>query len=286
MRSRYLRLFLFLIMNKEALFEYIQAKRSYLSVGLDSDPDKIPSHLLKHQDPVFEFNKQIIDATNKYCVAYKINTAFYEAQGAKGWDTLEKTCKYIPEDIFTIADAKRGDIGNTSRQYALAFFQHLDFDAITVAPYMGKDSVEPFMGFNNKWVILLALTSNAGSGDFQFITEEGTSRKLYEIVLEKSKEWSNSGQMMYVVGATQASAIKKIRRIVPDHFLLIPGVGAQGGSLQEVSQSGLNDQCGLLVNASRSIIYASNDKGFAQMAAKEAESLQKEMSILLDQYVQ
>ena len=242
--------------------------------------------LLKLQDPVFEFNKQIIDATNKYCVAYKINTAFYEAQGAKGWDTLEKTRKYIPENIFTIADAKRGDIGNTSRQYALAFFQHLDFDAITVAPYMGKDSVEPFLGFDNKWVILLALTSNAGSGDFQFITEEGTSRKLYEIVLEKSQQWSNTDQLMYVVGATQASALKEIRQLVPDHFLLIPGVGAQGGSLQEVSQNGLNDHCGLLVNASRSVIYASDDKDFAQMAAKEAENLQKEMSILLDQYVQ
>jgi len=272
-------------MNKEELFHNIQTKRSYLCVGLDSDPGKIPSHLLKHRDPVFEFNKQIIDATYKYCVAYKINTAFYEAHGAKGWDTLEKTWKYIPKDIFTIADAKRGDIGNTSRQYALAFFQHLDFDAITVAPYMGQDSVVPFLDFDNKWVILLALTSNAGSEDFQFITEDGSSRKLFEIVLEKSKQWSNSGQMMYVVGATRASALKEIRRIVPDHFLLIPGVGAQGGSLQEVSRNGLNDQCGLLVNASRSIIYASNDKDFAQMAAKEAEGLQAEMSTLLNQYM-
>ena len=280
-----MRLFLFLNMNKETLFKNIQAKRSYLCVGLDSDPDKIPSHLLKYQDPVFEFNKEIIDATNKYCIAYKINTAFYEAHGAMGWETLEKTRKYIPEDIFTIADAKRGDIGNTSKQYALAFFQHLDFDAITVAPYMGKDSVVPFLGFENKWVILLALTSNAGSEDFQFITEEGSSRKLFEIVLEKSQQWSNAGQMMYVVGATQASALKEIRRIVPDHFLLIPGVGAQGGSLQEVSRNGLNDQCGLLVNASRSIIYASTDKEFAQMAAKEAKVLQSEMNTLLDQYL-
>jgi len=280
-----LRLFLFLNMNKELLFKNIQTKKSYLCVGLDSDRSKIPSHLLKYKDPVFEFNKEIIDATNKYCVAYKINTAFYEAHGAKGWDTLEKTHKYIPEDIFTIADAKRGDIGNTSKQYALAFFQHLDFDAITVTPYMGKDSVVPFLGFENKWVILLALTSNAGSEDFQFITEEGSSRKLFEIVLEKSQQWSNSGQMMYVVGATQASELKKIRRIVPDHFLLIPGVGTQGGSLQEVSRNGLNDQCGLLVNASRSIIYASTDKEFARTAAKEAEVLQSEMSILLDQYL-
>lgn len=272
-------------MNKEELFKNIQTKRSYLCVGLDSDPVKIPSHLLKYKDPVFEFNKEIIDATNKYCVAYKINTAFYEAHGAKGWDTLEKTRKYIPEDIFTIADAKRGDIGNTSKQYALAFFQHLDFDAITVTPYMGKDSVVPFLGFENKWVILLVLTSNAGSEDFQFITEEGSSRKLFEIVLEKSQQWSNSGQMMYVVGATQASALKEIRRIVPDHFLLIPGIGAQGGSLQEISRNGLNDQCGLLVNASRSIIYASTDKEFARTAAKEAEVLQSEMSILLDQYL-
>lgn len=270
-------------MNRTTLFEHIKNKKSYLCVGLDTDPDKIPAHLLKEKDPVFEFNKQIIDATHEYCVAYKPNIAFYEALGVKGWESLQKTIDYIPDDIFTIADAKRGDIGNTSTLYARAFFQELNVDAITVAPYMGRDSVVPFLEFNEKWVILLAHTSNPGSADFQLI-ESADGRKLYEQVVLTSQQWGTADNMMYVVGATQAQRIASIRALVPDHFFLVPGIGAQGGDLQKVSEAGMNKQCGLLVNAARSIIYASNDTGFANAARAEAQNLAREMERLLDKY--
>jgi len=255
-------------------------------VGLDTDIQKIPTHLLKTDDPIFEFNKQIIDATADYCVSYKPNIAFYEALGPKGWESLQKTVEYIPESHFTIADAKRGDIGNTSGLYARAFFDKsssgLDFDSITVAPYMGSDSVTPFLAFEGKWVILLALTSNPGSADFQRLDVEGTT--LYENVLRTSQTWAGAERMMYVAGATQASDFEKIRTIIPDHFLLVPGVGAQGGNLEEVSKFGMNKSCGLLVNASRSIIYASNGADFAEKAKQEAQTLQQEMAVYLDKY--
>lgn len=275
-------------MNKQELFAQIVAKKSFLCVGLDTDLTKIPKHLLELEDPQFEFNKLIIDATAEFAVAYKPNLAFYECYGAKGWESLEKTALYIQEnypDIFLIADAKRGDIGNTSTMYAQAFLQNLPFDAITVAPYMGEDSVAPFLQFPGKWAIILALTSNKGAFDFQMLPISGKSLDhpplLHEELLQKSKGWGTSDNIMYVIGATQASYLKKIREIVPDHFLLIPGVGAQGGSLQEVARYGLNDQCCLLVNNSRAIIFSSNDADFAEVAGQKAAEMQAEMAQIL-----
>lgn len=271
-------------MNKQELFSQIRKKKSYLCVGLDTDIQKIPSHLLNEKDPVFEFNKQIIDATYRHCVAYKPNLAFYESLGPKGWESLQRTLEYIPEDIFTIADAKRGDIGNTSGLYARAFFGNMNFDSVTVAPYMGEDSVKPFLDFEDKWVILLALTSNPGSKNFQMLkTEDG--EELFVKVLEESKKWGNDSNMMYVVGATQAEMFRKIRKHIPDHFLLVPGVGAQGGDLKAVSQAGMNKQCGLLVNASRSIIYASAGEDFVVKAEQEAQKLQNEMEEYLTRFL-
>jgi orotidine-5'-phosphate decarboxylase len=267
-------------MTRQELFSEIKSKSSYLCVGLDTDIEKIPKHLLKYADPVFEFNKQIIDATKKYAVAYKPNVAFYESLGAKGWESLKKTVEYIPENIFTIADAKRGDIGNTSTLYARAFFQEMNFDSITVAPYMGEDSVKPFLQFKDKWVILLVHTSNPGSEDFQLLqTQDG--KFLYEEVIFASQRWATPDQIMYVVGATRADKMDNIRRLAPEHFFLVPGVGAQGGSLGDVSQNGLNSQCGLLVNSSRSIIYASAGEDFAEKANLESAQIQKEMASLL-----
>ena len=273
-------------MTKENLFEEIIQKKSYLCIGLDTDIDKIPKHLLQTEDPIFEFNRQIIDATHEYCVAYKPNIAFYESLGPKGWESLKKTLDYIPKSCFTIADAKRGDIGNTSRMYAKAFFEQLNFDSITVAPYMGSDSVLPFLEFKEKWVILLALTSNEGGLDFQNLKLEGREgERLFEKVLSTSKEWGSSDNMMYVVGATRTEMLGEIRKVVPDHFLLVPGVGAQGGDLHAVSRFGMNKQCGLLINSSRAIIYASNDESFAEKAGKEASNIQKEMSECLEKYL-
>lgn len=271
-------------MTKEELIVQIQKKSSFLCVGLDTDINKIPAHLKQSQDPIFEFNKQIIDHTAEYAVAYKPNIAFYEALGPKGWESLQKTLDYIPKDIFTIADAKRGDIGNTSGLYAKAFFETMDFDSITVAPYMGVDSVKPFLEFENKWVILLALTSNEGSQDFQLIKSE-KGRPYFQEVLEKSQTWGSSENMMYVVGATRGEKIAEVRQIVPDHFFLVPGVGAQGGSLSEVAKYGMNQDCGLLVNSSRGIIYASSEEDFAKQAGQEAKKLQQEMDSLLQQYM-
>ena len=271
-------------MNKQQIVEQIKKKESYLCVGLDPDMEKIPKHLLTAEDPVFEFNKQIIDATHPYCVAYKPNLAFYEALGTKGWESLQKTLDYIPNDIFTIADAKRGDIGNTSALYAKAFFEQMNFDSLTVAPYMGEDSVKPFLKFKDKWVILLAHTSNPGSADFQLIESKVTERKLYEEVILKSQEWGSPEKLMYVVGATQAEKFKFIRDLAPDYFFLVPGVGAQGGDLQMVSEHGLTSEGGLLVNSSRAIIYASAEKNFGVAAGKEAMSVQKEMSEYLSRY--
>jgi orotidine-5'-phosphate decarboxylase len=271
-------------MNKKELSAHILQKNSFLCVGLDPSIDKIPSHLMKEEDPIFAFNREIIDSTEPYAVAYKPNVAFYEALGSKGWEALEKTLAYIPDGIFTIADAKRGDIGNTSTLYAKAFFENLSADAVTVAPYMGKDSVTPFLAFPDKWVILLALTSNEGSFDFQLF-ENAQGSALYKEVLEKSQQWGTLDNLMYVVGATRGEKIAEIRKIVPDHFLLVPGVGAQGGNLEEVAKYGMNSAVGLLVNSSRGIIYASSGKDFAQSAAKEAEKLQLEMKQLLDTYL-
>ncbi|MCK3685522.1 orotidine-5'-phosphate decarboxylase [Maribellus sp. YY47] len=273
-------------MNQEQLFEQIQKKRSFLCVGLDTDIQKIPQHLLETSDPMFSFNKEIIDATAEFTVAYKPNLAFYESMGSKGMMTLEKTVSYIKQKypkIFMIADAKRGDIGNTSSLYARAFFGKQNFDAVTVAPYMGEDSVKPFMTYPGKWVILLALTSNKGAFDFQFIEDKETGDKLFETVLKKSQEWGTDESLMYVVGATKAEKLKEIREIVPNHFLLVPGVGAQGGSLQEVAHNGLNSKCGLLVNSSRGIIYASNDVDFAEKARDAARQVQQEMEVLLQE---
>jgi len=270
-------------MNYNQLFNLIKKKKSFLCVGLDSDIEKIPAFLMNSGDPVFEFNKKIIDATIDFSVAYKPNLAFYESRGVDGLKSLQKTIDYLNgfgDEIFTIADAKRGDIGNTSRQYAKAFFEVFDFDALTVAPYMGKDSVTPFLEFENKWVILLALTSNQGAADFQYF-ENKDSVKLFREVLRKSQEWSTKENMMYVVGATKAEALTEIRKIVPDHFLLVPGVGAQGGSLEEVARFGMNDKCGLLVNSSRGIIFASNGDDFAEKAGEKALELQKQMEKLL-----
>lgn len=267
-------------MTREELFEQIKIKKSFLCVGLDSDPLKIPAFLNDFDDPVFEFNKRIIDATKDYCVAYKPNIAFYEAQGTKGWESLQKTLDYIPDNIFTISDAKRGDIGNTSNLYARAFFESMDFDSVTVAPYMGKDSVEPFLQYENKWVILLALTSNIGGLDFQTKRLQN-GEFLFERVLRKSLEWGNEDNLMYVVGATRAELLTKIRAIVPNSFLLIPGVGAQGGSLSDVAEFGMNDSCGLLVNSSRGIIFASQGEDFAEAAKTESMKIQSEMEALL-----
>lgn len=270
-------------MTKQELVTRIEKKKSLLCVGLDSDINKIPGHLLDAEDPVFEFNKAIIEATHQYAVAYKPNTAFYESRGLEGWKSLEKTIHYLNEnhpDIFTIADAKRGDIGNTSKMYAEAFLKHLNFDSVTVAPYMGSDSVEPFLSIENKWVILLALTSNQGAFDLQF-SELKEDKRLFEKVLEVSKQWGNDQNMMYVVGATKASALADIRKIIPNHFLLVPGVGAQGGSLEEVIKYGLCKDYGLLINSSRGIIFASQGEDFAAIAGAKAEELQKQMSILM-----
>lgn len=270
-------------MNKEQLFEQIKQKKSFLCIGLDPVIDKLPKHLLKYADPILEFNKQIIDATDDLCVAYKPNTAFYESYGVKGWQTLTDTWKHIPKNVFTIADAKRGDIGNTSAMYAEAFFNEkssgMSFDSITVAPYMGKDSVSPFLNFENKWVILLALTSNEGSQDFQ--VKQSGDDQLFEQVIKTSSKWASADKMMYVVGATKAEAFENIRRLAPEHFLLVPGVGAQGGSLAAVCKYGLNKQCGLLVNSARSIIYAGNGLDFAEKAREEALVLQQEMEKIL-----
>jgi len=270
-------------MTKQEIFEQIKKKNSFLCVGLDTDINKIPSHLKNSSDPLFDFNKYIIDATADYCVAYKPNSAFYEAHGSKGWESMQKTFEYIPKDFFKIADAKRGDIGNTSGLYARAFFEEMNADAITVAPYMGNDSVVPFLSYENKWVILLALTSNPGADDFQKIDING--EKYFEKVIKKSLEWANSERMMYVVGATQAETLKEIRKLIPDHFLLVPGVGSQGGDLQKVAMFGMNKQVGLLVNASRSIIYASSEKDFASKAAEEAKNIQIEMKDCMEKYL-
>lgn len=270
-------------MTKQQLFEQIKLKRSFLCVGLDPDLDKIPKHLLRYRNPTLEFNKQIIEATADVCVAYKPNTAFYECLGLPGWEALIETFKLIPDEIFTIADAKRGDIGNTSAKYAQTFFgggaSSMDFDAVTVAPYMGSDSVLPFLNFKNKWAILLALTSNDGHRDFQL--QEFGEKKLFKQVLETSLTWGSDEQLMYVVGATRGKLFEEVRKIIPNHFLLVPGVGAQGGNLQEVCEYGLNEQCGLLVNSSRGIIYASNGEDFAEKAREAALEIQEEMSQIL-----
>ncbi|MGL5786792.1 MAG: orotidine-5'-phosphate decarboxylase [Bacteroidales bacterium] len=270
-------------MTKQQLFENIQKKGSFLCVGLDTDIKKIPQHLLNEEDPIFAFNKAIIDATADLCVAYKPNLAFYESLGVQGWIAFEKTVRYIKEnypDQFIIADAKRGDIGNTSEMYARSFFDHLDIDSVTVAPYMGEDSVKPFLIYPEKWVIVLALTSNKGSKDFQFM-EDANGERLFEKVLKTTQSWASEDQMMYVVGATQGQMFEDIRKYAPNHFLLVPGVGAQGGSLQDVVKYGINKTCGLLVNSSRQIIYADSSENFAEAARAESIKLQAEMEQLL-----
>lgn len=271
-------------MNRTELISQIRQKKSFLCIGLDVDLAKIPAHLLSEEDPIFEFNKKIIDATHHLAVAYKPNTAFYEAYGLKGWKALEKTINYLNEqypEIFTIADAKRGDIGNTSTMYAKAFFEDLNFDSVTVAPYMGSDSVEPFLAFENKTTILLALTSNKGGMDFQSL--HVNDKELYKKVIQTAITWKNSQNLMFVVGATRAEFFKDIRAIVPNHFLLVPGVGAQGGNLKDVCKYGLNEHCGLLVNSSRQIIYAGNGKNFTRAAQNEALKLQQEMALILNE---
>lgn len=271
-------------MNRKQLVEQIFSKKSFLCVGLDTDLAKMPQHIAEKENAIFEFNKAIIDATAEYCVAYKPNLAFYEAYGVKGLMAFEQTIKYLKSNYpehFIIADAKRGDIGNTSTMYAKTFFEEYDVDSLTVAPYMGEDSVTPFLSFEGKWVILLALTSNKGSHDFQ-LTEDSKGEKLFEKVLKKSQEWGNDENMMYVVGATQGEMFKDIRKCAPNHFLLVPGVGAQGGSLQEVCKYGMIKDCGLLVNSSRGIIYASKDEDFAKMAGLKAKELQEQMAIELE----
>ena len=267
-------------MNRQELISKIKQKQSFLCIGLDTDIKKIPTHLLELEDPIFEFNKQIIDATKDLCVAYKPNIAFYESMGVSGWNSLQKTLDYIPENIFTIADAKRGDIGNTSNMYAKAFFETMNFDAVTVAPYMGEDSIRPFLEFENKWTIVLALTSNKGSLDFQNI-EDKNGKQLFEQVLETSQAWGTAEDMMFVVGATRSEQLSEIRAIIPNHFLLVPGVGVQGGNLQDAAKYGMNKDCGLLVNSSRGIIYAGNDVDFAAKAREKAEKLQQEMAAIL-----
>ncbi len=266
-------------MTRHQLIDQIKRKKSFLCVGLDTDPKKLPAHLLSKEDPVFEFNKTIIDATKDYAVAYKPNTAFYEASGAQGWESLRKTLEYIPTDIFTIADAKRADIGNTSSMYARAFFKNMNFDSVTVAPYMGSDSIKPFLEFEGKWAIILAATSNSGGLDFQHLDING--EKLFEKVIKTSAGWGSEENIMYVVGATRPQALKEIRQLIPDHFLLIPGVGAQGGDLHAVCENGLNKDCGLLVNSSRGIIYADSSEKFAEAATEAAKSIQKEMCEVL-----
>jgi len=268
-------------MTREFLAEQIIKKRSYLCVGLDTDPDKLPIHLKDKPGAIFEFNRQIIDATSDLCVSYKLNTAFYEAQGVKGWEALHQTVEYISAEHFKIADAKRGDIGNTSSQYAKAFFETMPFDAITVAPYMGEDSVRPFLEYDNKWAIVLGLTSNKGADDFEKLTVAGSDQKLYQVVMEKISRWGNPGNLMFVTGATQADEFVNIRKILPEHFLLVPGVGFQGGSLAEVSRYGLNSVTGLLVNASRAIIFAGKGEDFAEEARIIAQQYQAEMSSYL-----
>ena len=266
-------------MNKQELFENIKRKKSFLCVGLDTDIKKIPEHLLKEEDPIFAFNKAIIDATAPYCIAYKPNLAFYESMGVKGWIAFEKTVNYIKQnypDQFIIADAKRGDIGNTSAMYARTFFEELNIDSVTVAPYMGEDSVTPFLTYEGKWVILLALTSNKGSHDFQ-MTEDKDGERLFEKVLKTSQYWGNDEDMMYVVGATQGKMFVDIRKLAPKHFLLVPGIGAQGGSLEEVCKYGMNETCGLIVNSSRAIIYADKAENFAKTAGEEAKKVQLQM---------
>ena len=274
-------------MTKQELFAQIQKKKSFLCVGLDTDIKKIPEHLLEKEDPIYAFNKEIIDKTAPYCVAYKPNLAFYESQGVTGWLAFEKTVAYIRQrypDQFVIADAKRGDIGNTSEMYARTFFETARVDAVTVAPYMGEDSVTPFLNYNGKWVILLLLTSNKGSQDFQFVQDQNGER-LFEKVLRRSQAWASEDQMMYVVGATQGKLFEEVRKLAPDHFFLVPGVGAQGGSLEEVCRYGMNTACGLLVNSSRSIIYADSTETFAEAAGKEARKLQVEMAEMLVKYL-
>ncbi|MBP3822855.1 MAG: orotidine-5'-phosphate decarboxylase [Bacteroidaceae bacterium] len=279
-------------MTREQLFENIRRKQSFLCVGLDTDLKKVPQFLVERAakeegfDPIFEFNKAIIDATAPYCIAYKPNLAFYEAHGVKGWIAFERTVKYLREqypDQFIIADAKRGDIGNTSKLYARTFFEEMDVDAVTVAPYMGEDSVTPFLGYEGKWVILLALTSNKGSQDFQ-LTQDAEGERLFEKVLTRSQQWADAGQMMYVVGATQGTSFADIRRLAPDHFLLVPGIGAQGGSLEEVCHYGWNDHCGLIVNSSRAIIYADGTENFAAVAGERAYEVQQQMAQVLQQH--
>ena len=273
-------------MTRTELFENIKRKQSFLCVGLDTDIKKIPAHLLSDEDPIFAFNKAIIDATAQYCIAYKPNLAFYESMGVKGWISFEKTIKYLKQNYpeqFIIADAKRGDIGNTSAMYARSFFEELDIDSVTVAPYMGEDSVSPFLTYEGKWVILLALTSNKGSHDFQ-LTADANGERLFEKVLRTSQQWATADQLMYVVGATQGQLFEDIRRIAPDHFLLVPGIGAQGGSLEEVCRYGMNSQCGLIVNSSRAIIYASNGENFAERAAEAAHKVADEMKVMLERH--
>jgi orotidine-5'-phosphate decarboxylase len=266
-------------MNRLQLIKQIKEKRNFLCVGLDTDPSKIPTHLRKHPDAIFQFNKAIIDATKDHCVSYKINTAFYEAQGLKGWEAMEKTLHYIPSTHFKIADAKRGDIGNTSSQYAKTFFETLPFDAVTVAPYMGEDSVRPFLEYEDKFAIVLGLTSNKGAHDFEL--QKIGEDYLYEKVLTTVSSWGTADNLMFVVGATQATELVNIRNIIPEHFLLVPGVGFQGGSLEEVSKYGMNKDCGLLVNASRAIIYAGDQENFAVEATEIAKQYQAEMSLYL-----
>ena len=269
-------------MTRQELIEQIKKKRSFLCIGLDTDLKKIPAHFLEMEDPIFEFNKAIIDATKDFCVAYKPNIAFYECHGPKGWESLKKTLDYIPGDIFTIADAKRGDIGNTSKYYADTFFNYLDADSVTIAPYMGEDSVTPFFEYENKWVILLALTSNRGALDFQFIADQN-NEELYKKVLAKSQQWGTEENLMFVVGATRAEGIGEVRKLAPKNFFLVPGVGAQGGSLSDVANYGWNDDCGLLVNSSRGIIYASNGADFAEKSREAARDLQSQMAAILDE---
>lgn len=265
-------------MNKKELYQLILKKKSFLCVGLDTDIALIPKHLLAYPDPVFEFNKAIIDATKDLCVAYKPNVAFYESMGVKGWESLEKTMNYLElfkDEVFTIADAKRGDIGNTSKMYAKTYFEWLNFDAVTVTPYMGEDSVTPFLGYHDKWVILLGLTSNKGSADFQFAESEGL--KLYERVMQRAQKWATEDQLMFVTGATHPDAFSNLRKIAPHHFFLVPGVGAQGGDMEQICQHGLNKECGLLINSARNIIYASGEKDFDDAAGKAALELQSQM---------
>lgn len=273
-------------MDREKLFEIIKKKGSFLCIGLDTDIEKIPQHLLSLDDPIFEFNKQIIDSTHDLAIAYKPNIAFYESEGAKGWESLRKTVEHIRKttnDVLIIADAKRGDIGNTSAMYAKTFFKTFDFDAVTLAPYMGFDTISPFLEYEDKWSVVLALTSNKSASDFQYLTDKVKNEPLYETVLKTAQNWGNTNQVMFVVGATKAQSLTEIRKIAPDNFLLVPGVGAQGGSLEEVAKYGMNDHCGLLVNSSRGIIYASKNEDFAIMARKNAMLLKNEMSIYLNE---